>query len=225
MKKIPKGWKILGIVLTSLIVLGIVCAVTLHTIVVRSTREAILTEEEAAELSPDCILVLGARVWDDGSPSAMLEDRLIVGVDLYQAGISDRLLMSGDHSRVDYDEVNAMKDYAKAAGVPSSHIFMDHAGFSTYESLYRARDIFGVKKVVIVSQGYHLYRAIYTARALGLEAWGVPSDLRNYPGMPYYEFREKIARIEYVLRCLRKPLPTYLGEPIPITGDGDLTND
>ncbi len=203
----------------------LVCACVLHAHVTGSTKDAILTPEEALEVKPDCILVLGARVWDDGSPSPILEDRLQVGVELYQAGVSDRLLMSGDHGRVEYDEVNAMKRYATDAGIPSSHVFMDHAGFSTYESMYRAKEIFRAKKIVIVSQTYHLYRAVYTARALGLEAYGVPSDLRTYPKMPIYETREKIARIEYVFRCLRKPDPTYLGDPIPITGDGDLTND
>ncbi len=203
----------------------IICACLTHAYVIRSTQESILSPEEALSTDPDCILVLGARVWDNGEPSPMLQDRLEIGVKLYDSGISDRLLMSGDHGREDYDEVNAMKRYAIEEGVPSSHIFMDHAGFSTYDSLYRASNIFGVKKVVIVSQGYHLYRAIYTAQAMGMEAYGVPSDLRTYPQMPYYEFREKIARIEYVLRCLRMPNPTYLGDPIPITGDGDVTND
>jgi len=206
------------------------CAIaffSLEAYVKASTRDSILSPEEvaSADLDADCILVLGAGIWDDGTPKPMLEDRLATALELYKDSVSIRFLMSGDHSRADYDEVKAMKTYAIDHGVPSERIFMDHAGFSTYESLYRARDIFGVKKVVIVSQGYHLYRALYTARALGLEAWGVAADLRPYYGSDYYELREKAARVAYVFRCLLMPKPTYLGDPIPITGNGDVTND
>lgn len=109
----------------------------------------------------------------------MLEDRLKQGIKLYELGASDRLLMSGDHGRKEYDEVNVMKKFAIDAGVPSEHIFMDHAGFSTYESLYRARDIFQADRIIIVTQKYHLYRAMYIAEKLGLEAYGVASDLGN----------------------------------------------
>ena len=106
----------------------------------------------------DCIIILGAGIWGD-KPSPMLEDRLLEGINLYQNGVSDKILMSGDHGRDEYDEVNIMKDYAIEKGIPSESIFMDHAGFSTYESIYRAKEIFQAKKVVIVTQRYHLYRA------------------------------------------------------------------
>ena len=125
-----------------------------------SVKDRIITSDEASEMDADCILVLGAGVYNNGVPSAMLVDRLLLGIELYDSGISDRLLMSGDHGREEYDEVNTMKQYAIARGVPSSNIFMDHAGFSTYESLYRARDIFHAKKIIIITQDYHLYRAL-----------------------------------------------------------------
>ena len=172
----------------------------------------------------DCILVLGCGVREDGQPSLMLRDRLDKGLALYQAGAAPKLLMSGDHSRSDYDEVNTMKDYAMAAGVPSADVFMDHAGFSTYESMYRARDVFRAEKIIIVSQGYHLYRAVYDARALGLEAWGVPAEEIRYLGQFMRDVREILARNKDFFYCIFQPEPTFLGEAIPVFGDGDQTN-
>ena len=173
----------------------------------------------------DCILVLGCGVREDGTPSAMLEDRLRRGVELYNAGIAPKLIMSGDHGRTNYDEVNTMKQYAIDAGVPSEDIFMDHAGFSTYESMRRAKDIFCAEKILIVTQEYHLYRAIYAARALGLEAYGVACDYRTYSGQLYRDIREILARDKDFFTAIFKPEPTYGGETIPVFGNGDLTND
>ena len=189
-----------------------------------SVEDQILSMDEAAKTNADAILVLGARVWDNSEPSTVLADRLDVGIAAYQAGVSDRLLMSGDHGQADYDEVNAMKTYAIKAGIPSSDIFMDHAGFSTYESLYRARDVFQVKSIVIVTQRYHLYRALYIANRMGLTAYGVVSDLQTYSGMPRFVARELLARTKDFFYTLLMPLPTYLGTSVPITGDGNLTN-
>ena len=173
----------------------------------------------------DCIMVLGCQVKADGSLSHMLEDRLKRGVALYKAGAAPKLLMSGDHGQVTYNEVAAMKQYAIDQGVPSEDIFMDHAGFSTYESVYRARDIFQVERIIIVTQEYHLYRALHIADSLGLESWGVASDYRSYSGQSMRDIREILARVKDFGTSLFKPKPTYLGEPIPITGSGDATND
>lgn len=189
-----------------------------------SAGNRLITSKEAAGLNADCILVLGAFV-ERGSPSLMLRDRLDCGIELYNAGASGRLLMSGDHGRMNYDEVNVMKQYAIDAGIPSSHVFMDHAGFSTYESLYRARDIFLAKKIIIVSQEYHLYRALYVAEKLGLDAYGVAAAQVDYPGQFYRESREILARTKDFFYVIFRPEPTYLGETIPIDGNGDLTND
>ncbi len=109
--------------------------------------------------------------------------------------------------------------------MPSSRVFMDHAGFSTYESIYRARDVFKAEKVIIVTQKYHLYRALYIADRLGLEAFGVACDTREYAGQSYRDIREYAARVKDFLVCIVKPEPTYLGEAIPVSGDGDATND
>ena len=190
-----------------------------------TTRDAILTLEDAGSLDVDCVLVLGAGLRRDGAPSQMLADRLRVGIAAYEKGAADKMLMTGDHGREEYDEVNAMKTFAMDLGVPSSHIFMDHAGFSTYESMYRAKEIFEVEKVLIVTQHYHLYRAIYNARQMGIEAYGIPSDLRRYGRQTYFDFREYLARTKDFVWGIVRPLPTYLGEAIPIWGDGDATND
>jgi len=201
----------------------VVLAVNGH--VKRSVREHILSAEEAAALEgADCILVLGCGVRDTGEPSLMLRDRLDMGLRLYELGAAPKLLMSGDHGRKEYDEVNVMKDYATSAGVPSEDVFMDHAGFSTYESMYRARDVFCAETVIIVSQRYHLYRAVYDARALGLEACGVAAEDIAYLGQTMREIREILARNKDALWCLLQPEPTFLGEAIPVSGDGDLTN-
>jgi len=195
---------------------GILCA---------SGRDRIVTLDEVGTLDVDCVLILGARVRDDGNPSGILEDRLITGIAAYENGASDRILMSGDHGNANYDEVNAMKAYAVEQGVPPENVFMDHAGFSTYESLYRARDVFCVESVLIVTQAYHLYRALYVAEKMGLTAYGVAADIRTYPGMPRFVAREILARNKDFFYTLFMPKPTYLGDVIPIWGDGNLTND
>lgn len=174
----------------------------------------------------DAVLVLGAYVLPDGKLSDMLSDRVTVGYELYQQGIVPKILVSGDHGRKDYDEVNSMKSFLKDKGVTGQDVFMDHAGFSTYESMYRARDIFQVKKVIIVTQHYHLLRAIFIARTMGLEAYGVSSDLHDYgTAMDMYELREMIARNKDFWMTIFKPQPTFLGEAIPVFGDGRTTDD
>ena len=186
----------------------------------------ILRPEDAKTLEDvDCILVLGCLVKDDGEPSDMLADRLKRGIELYEQGAAPKILMSGDHGRADYDEVNAMKRVAVDAGVQSSDVFMDHAGFSTYESVYRAKEVFGADKIIIVTQEYHLYRALFIAESLGVEAYGVNADLRTYRGQTARDVREILARCKDFGNTIFKPEPTYLGERIPIGGNGDLTND
>lgn len=191
---------------------------------VRAQAKPYILAPEAAEPGYDCILVLGCGA-RGGVASPMLHDRLERGIELYEAGVAPKLLMSGDHGQADYDEVNVMKDFAMERGVPSSDIFMDHAGFSTYESMVRAQQIFQAQRVLIVTQGYHLFRAVYDARRLGLEADGVAADLRPYAGQTYRDLREILARDKDILWTVFRPAPTYLGEAIPISGDGDQTND
>ena len=172
----------------------------------------------------DCILVLGAGIWQD-KPSPMLEDRLKTAIDLYKSDVAKKIIMSGDHGKKDYDEVNIMKDFAIKNGVPSKDIFMDHAGFSSYESMYRAKKVFDVKRMIVVTQKYHLYRSLYIANKLGIDAYGVGADPRRYVGATYREAREILASNKDFIKCIIKPKPTYLGQVIPISGNGDITND
>ena len=198
----------------------------LNSYVRNHTKEMIITSSQAADiLDADCIIVLGCKVKADGRPSDMLHDRLQRGIELYYLGTAPKLLMSGDHGQTNYDEVNTMKQFAIDSGIPSEDIFMDHAGFSTYETMYRARDVFCAKKVLIVTQEYHLYRALYIAEKLGLDAYGVPADYHIYAGQSAREVREILARCKDATKTIFMPKPTYLGEQIPITGNGDLTND
>ena len=209
-----------------LCILGITTLTVINSIVKLSTGKQIISSEEAANLEDvDCILVLGCFVKDDGRPSDMLHDRLTRGVELYDLGAAPKLLMSGDHGREEYDEVAAMKQFAIDAGIPSEDVFMDHAGFSTYESIYRAKEIFQADKILIVTQEYHLYRALYIADQLGVEAYGVSSDYYTYVGQFMRDFREMLARVKDCATCIFKPEPTYLGDAIPIFGDGNITND
>ena len=217
---------IAALVLLGLAVLGVAAIFGADAWVRYSTDDRILTQQQAAELERvDCIIVLGCQVRSDGTLSHMLEDRVKRGVALYHDGVSPKLLMSGDHGRESYDEVDAMKRYAVENGVPSEDVFMDHAGFSTYETVYRAKAVFGAERVLIVTQEYHLYRALYIARELGLEAWGVDADYRTYSGQLGRDVREVLARCKDLVMCIWKPEPTYLGEMIPISGSGVLTHD
>lgn len=173
----------------------------------------------------DCIVVLGCQVKENGKPSDMLGDRLKRGIALYKNGAAPKIIMSGDHGRRGYDEVNAMKKAALDAGIPSKDIFMDHAGFSTYESIYRAKEIFKADKIIVVTHNYHLYRTLYIAKQFGIEAYGVNSDYRTYLGQTNREIREILARCKDFVKCIFKPEPTFLGEVIPVSGDGNATND
>ena len=186
---------------------------------------AALEELEIEKQEYDAAIILGAQVKEGGKLSLMLKERVDMGIALYKAGITDRLIMSGDHGREDYDEVNAMKDYAIAAGVPSEHIFMDHAGFSTYDTMYRAREIFQVEDAVVVTQEYHLYRAVYNAKAMDMDVKGIFCDRDVYAGDKYRKLREALARVKDFGYCMIKPEPKYLGEAIPVSGNGDMTND
>ncbi len=219
-----KGFRITITVLLIAAIIAVVFATVVNIWMISSTSSRIVALEELEAGEYDCILVLGAGVRDDGSPSHMLEDRLIKGIELFESGCSNTILMSGDHGRIEYDEVNTMKNYAITAGIPEDRIFMDHAGFSTYDSLYRVRDIFGAKKVIIVTQKYHLYRALAIADSLGLEAVGISADLRTYYGQLTREAREVAARVKDFFYIVFQPEPVVLGDTISFEDSGDVTN-
>lgn len=214
-------------IVSAVMIAVLLTVLTVNLLMWGTVKARIVDVDNAAALEEkfDCILILGAGVKADGTPSSMLEDRLEIGTELYFAGASERLLMSGDHMQHDYDEVGVMKRYAIEAGVPSSVVFLDHAGLSTYESMWRAKELYGVEKVLIVTQEYHLYRALYLAQEMGMDAYGISSDLRPYRAQTVRELREIVARVKDFVFVRIKPDPTYLGDPVDLSGDGDSTNE
>ena len=187
---------ILLIIAAAVAVVGASCVLIINAHVKSNTAGRIVSADSGDVMGADAILVLGAGIKKDGSPSDMLADRIKVGVSLYEAGASDVLLMSGDGARKGYDETATMKRVAVEAGVPESNVVCDTLGLSTYESILRARDEYGAKRIVIVTQEYHLYRALYIADRLGVNAVGVSADLRPYRGQTYRELREILARVK-----------------------------
>lgn len=170
-----------------------------------------------------CIIVPGAGIIR-GRPSLTLARRLDKALELYNNGVADRIIVSGDHGQRDYDEVNAMREYLCERGVPVENVFMDHAGFSTYDTIYRAREIFMVESAVIVTQKLHLMRALYIAEKLGLECEGVIAPEANAEQKRIQTIREYPARVKAFLDCcILKSKPKYLGDEIPVSGSGIVT--
>ena len=200
-----------------------VFAVT-NAVTIVGSKGSIVNADEASISSADAIVVLGASVFADGTPSGILQDRLDDGIALYFAGVAPKLIMSGDNGTESYNEVRVMKQYAIAQGVPSEDIFCDHAGFSTYESMYRAKYVFGCQRIVVATQTYHLYRALWSAKSLGMQATGVPSDYHEYQKQLQYDIREVPARTKDFFKALFRMPSTYVGDAISLDQDGDVTN-
>lgn len=206
------------------VVLTIAVIAGTNVAVIASTKDSIVSAESVGFCHADAIVVLGASVLSDGTPSGILADRLDDGIALYFAGVAPKIIMSGDNSTVSYNEVKAMKDYAVSHGVPCEDVFSDHAGFSTYESMYRAKYVFGAKHIVIATQTYHLYRALYSARGLGVDAIGVPSDYHTYRMQFYYDMREIPARTKDFFKTFFEVPSTFVGDYIGLDQSGDVTN-
>lgn len=220
------------IILMALILIPLLLIVAINGSMVLMTKNQIFLEGEGEEaqmameeLDPQCILILGAGLKPDGTPNRMLEDRLDQGIALYKSGAAPKILLSGDNGQERYDEVNAMKEYCLGQGIPGSDIFMDHAGFSTYESIHRASSIFQVESMVIVTQDYHLPRACYLAEKMGIRYLGIAARQMDYAGQQGRDLREIAARCKDFLTGILKPPPTYLGEVIPIEGSGLASHD
>lgn len=171
----------------------------------------------------DCVLVLGAGVRDDGSPSDVLRDRLDEALSLYRAGRAKRILVTGDHRAHEYDEPNTMRAYLEASGVPPEVIFMDHAGVDTYSSMWRARHVFGASRVLVVTQRFHLARSVWVARSLGMEAEGSAADRRAYRGIAWLQAREVMSRTKAFVDIAVGREPRHRGPRIPLDGDGRVT--
>jgi len=209
--------------LVSLGLIGLALILGINALVYYPGR-ALLVDPAAAE-EAEAVMVLGALVFPDGRPSAMLQDRLDTALALYQGGRAAKILLTGDHGQVEYDEVNGMRRYLEEKGVPPEDIFMDHAGFDTYDSMYRARAVFQARKLIVVTQEFHLPRALWIAKRLGLSAQGVVADRRPYARAQYYEWRELLARVKAFGEVVIGRDPVFLGPVIPITGDGRTTHD
>ena len=202
----------LGLMLGCMLVVVAVFAAT-NVATIATTKDRIVEPQAAVGFDADAIVVLGASVFADGTPSGILPDRLV----------APKLIMSGDNSTVSYNEVQVMKDYAISQGVPSYDIFCDHAGFSTYESMYRAKHVFGAERIVVATQTYHLYRALYAAQGLGLDSLGVASDYHDYSKQLQYDLREIPARTKDFFKTLFKVPSTFVGDPISLDQSGDVT--
>ena len=210
---------------TCIIVIILLFIFVVNLYVIISSKNQILKDENTKIENFDCLLVLGAGIINNERPTLMLKDRLDKSIELYKKGIVPKIIMSGDHSSENHNEVIIMKNYAIERGIPSKDIFMDHAGFCTYDSIYRAKEIFGVKNMIIVTQKYHLYRSIYIANFLGIKSYGIKSDARIYTKMPYHLVREMLARCKNFFKCVFRMKPKYLGEKISLKQSGDITND
>lgn len=215
--------RVLSVIATLIVAVFAVFVVT-NVVTVLGSKQAIVSTEEADSFQADAVVVLGASVLADGTPSTILQDRLDDGIALYFAGAAPKLIMSGDNGTASYNEVKAMKTYAISKGVPSEDIFCDHAGFSTYESMYRAKYVFGCERIVVATQTYHLYRALWSAQCLGMKAVGVPSDYRTYQKQMQYDIREIPARTKDFFKALLRVPSTYVGEAVSLDQSGDVTN-
>ncbi len=201
---------------------GAFCALANYTVIHMASAK-IVWPNNLSDRTVDCIIVPGARVYENGSLCSELKDRMDTAIGLYRAGVSDRLLLSGDHGTVGYDEVTTMKTYAMEQGVREEDIFLDHAGFSTYETMYRAEAVFGAKSCVVVTQRFHLHRAVYLAERMDMQAYGVEADRGTYEKIQYYQARETLARVKDFFYAAFKPEPTYLGAPVSLLEDGRVT--
>ena len=225
MKDIKKVIKRIIIIIICIPVAVLLVLFMINLFVVISTAGNIETVEQAAsEYDHDCAIVLGCSVRPDKTPSDMLKARLDAAVSLYEK-TGCKIVVSGDHEDQYYNEVKIMKEYLVGKGIPSEKIYMDHSGFSTYDSMYRLKYIFGVEKAVIITQRFHLYRALFIAEMLGMEATGVEADDVT-PGNSYQNYmREIMARPKALYDSIRKVRPKVLGEKVDMSLSGDLTDE
>lgn len=211
-------------IVLSFIILIVATIITVNVYIEKSIKNRIYSSPQ--EIPPAyTALVLGAHVSKEGTPSSFLKDRLDMALELYKRGKIKRFLLSGDHGTKIYDEVNNMRYYLLEKGVDTRDIFLDHAGFDTYNSIVRAKEIFEVKEMIIVTQEFHLARALYIAQHKGLQAYGIMADKENYGSLKYLQFRERIARLKAFWEVLINKSPHFLGEKIPITGDSRSSYD
>lgn len=202
--------------------LGVFIIFSINYYIVKTTEKYVFTEIEKLP-KVDAIIVLGAKV-NQEKLSCVLEDRLVAGINIIYANKAEAILLSGDHGQKEYDEVNSMRKYIfrRNFKVKKEQIFMDHAGFDTYDSMFRAKEIFDIKSAIIVTQDFHINRSVYIARNLGINAYGfaVNEDMYKESVRFNWKIREILTRVKAFKDVLISSNPTYLGEKIPITGNG-----
>ena len=193
-----------AMVMLCLVLVCMIGAFTISEYVRISTDSSIYSgaDELGSVSDVDCIVILGAGLKSDGTPSHMLEDRIKVGVNVMNVTGIKYILMSGDRSGDYYDEPAAMKKYAESLGVDPERILIDGKGYSTYESISRLKDEYGFERVIVITQKYHLHRALYISSFFGIESVGVSSDLRGYRNQTAREIREILARVKDFFMCM-----------------------
>ncbi len=222
--KRSRALRVVVIVALCCIAAGAIFIGATNAVVMGTASERMVTQEQVADRNADAIIVLGAFVKPDGTPSDILKDRLDNAIELYNAGAAPKIIMSGDHGTIPYNEVQAMKQYAVDRGVPADDIFCDHAGFSTYETMHRAKNVFGAERVAVSTQTYHMYRALYDALGVGLDAVGVPADRHVFEQQLMWDLREIPARSKDFIQVLTEAPPTFGGEPISLNQSGNVTD-
>lgn len=196
----------------------LVCVVATVNIVIRNATKAYVFNVIAETPMAEVALIPGAAIFPDGNLSSIFIDRADTAIDLYRAGKVSKILVSGDNSTVIHNEVNPVRRYLISKGIPDADIFLDHAGFDTYSSMYRARHIFGVSSMLVATQSFHLPRAIFIARMIGIKAFGANADVGNILFRNYV--REVFASEKALIDLIVKRKPKFLGDAIPISGDG-----
>ncbi len=210
--------------LITLVVIAVIVVVGTNIYVWQRTKDQVISLSEAKDKNAQVIMVLGAGVNPNGSPSPMLTHRLQTALNLYQAGAAKKILITGDHGQIQYDEIKAMRQWLLTHGVSARVIYADHAGFSTYDSAYRAEAIFSVQRAIVVTQPYHLPRALYDCQSRGIEVWGVGAAGNAYSGQTARNLREYLARTKDVAWVVSGQKPTYLGPKISLDGPASATD-
>ena len=206
-----------------LAIIGLVAIVSVNYYVKSSTKKHIYYSLKKFPKN-DVGIVFGAGINGD-QPSKYLKDRLDAGIALYKANRINKILLSGDNGRDEYDELTVMKNYCYKHGVDTTKIFIDYAGFDTYSTMYRAKHIFNIKKATLISQEYHLNRAIYIGQKLGIKSVGYSANNGEYLGYKYVTFREYGSIFKSFFDVLRNREPRFLGNPIDINGVSNYSKE
>ena len=213
---------LLGLLLACALV-PVAAVVVANAATLLTTRDDVHVISDLEDYGADAVVVLGASVLPDGTPSDILKDRLETAVALYQAGAARAIIVSGDNRTSHYNESEAMKRYCVELGVPSDDVYEDHAGYSTYESMYRVKQVFGCKRVIVTTQAYHLYRALFAVQGLGVEACGVASYQGVYDNQDLYSLREAAARTKDFFQTIFRVPVEAAGDAVDLARSGDLT--